>query len=201
MTPSIVSLMLIGACTLRSIATSAYAQRPKSQEWTAESWMSDWMLGRKTTSRIVASFADPVYFTLVPIRWRPPQDQDGLPMIDVPIGFVTNLLDIPQAFWSLLRPSEEYALLAILHSYMYWMQSLSRETTDERFDLAMDDFRVEIGRRIQISRAIRVVGEESWKMNMALKASGERRILRYWPDNPRITWIEWKKDNTVFRDN
>jgi hypothetical protein len=49
-----------------------------------------------------------------------------------------------------------------------------------------------------IYQAVHRLGDSSWKKNAAAKASGEKRILKTLPDDPRITWAEWKAKPGVF---
>src|SRR5207244_11357945 len=87
-------------------------------------------------------FADPMYFLLKPIGWSPGQDQQQYAAVQAPAGFVSDLASIPRAFWSLLRPDGDYAYAAILHDYLYWEQSRSRQDSDMVLKLGMQDFSV-----------------------------------------------------------
>ena len=46
--------------------------------------------------------------------------------------------------------------------------------------------------------AVRVFGQSAWNENQRLNAAGEKRILVKLPDDPRITWVEWKQEANVF---
>jgi hypothetical protein len=46
-------------------------------------------------------------------------------------------------FWSALRPDGEYAYAAVVHDYLYWTQSRSREEADQILKMAMEDSEVE----------------------------------------------------------
>ena len=48
--------------------------------------------------------------------------------------------------------------------------------------------------------AVRAGGGSAWAQNATLKARGERRVLKMLPDDPRITWLDWKQKPGVFDD-
>ena len=41
-------------------------------------------------------------------------------------------------------------------------------------------------------------GPSAWRSNAKLKAEGEKRILKQFPDDPRTRWADWKKRPDVF---
>lgn len=182
-------------------APSTLAQTGQSAELTPEQWMTEWM----TAGRPVAGglhlfrFKDPYYVLLRPISWRPGQGQDPtLPSVEVPKGFVTDLASIPRTFWSLLRPDGEYSYPAIIHDSLYWIQSTSREQADLVFRYAMEDFKIDGTTAATIHRAVRAGGEGPWLQNEAARRRGERRVLKRFPEDPRVTWREWQKEPDVF---
>ena len=46
--------------------------------------------------------------------------------------------------------------------------------------------------------ALRAFGGRAWRKNSQLRVGGEKRILLKFPDNPQITWDEWKNEPGVF---
>jgi hypothetical protein len=135
---------------------------------------------------------------LKPISWRPNEPDSKIPPVAVPTGFVTDFASIPSAFYSLLRPDGEYTYAAVLHDYLYWTQQRSREESDNVFRLAMIDFQIGNSTVQTIYKAVRAFGQSAWDANRRLKAAGEKRILVKLPDDPRVTWAEWKHDASVF---
>src|SRR5256885_9984018 len=106
---------------------------PVAAEWTAEKWMDTWMAGRRLPigALHLFRFKDPFYVLTSPIAWKPNADQDPtLEPVEVPKGFVTDLASVPRIFWSYLRPDGNYAYAAIIHDYLYWVQSRAREAAD-----------------------------------------------------------------------
>jgi hypothetical protein len=166
-----------------------------------ERWMNEWMSASKAPAGtlFLSRFKDPIYFLLKPITWKPNPGQESLPEVHVPKGFVTDLTSVPRAFWTLLRPDGDYTYAAIIHDFLYWTQDLSRPNADLVFDFAMQDFGIEPAVSATIYHAVRLAGQSAWDQNAADKSRGERRILKRYPPDPRITWAEWKKRPDVFK--
>jgi hypothetical protein len=163
----------------------------------AEKWMHNWMSGSAARppegGLYLGRFADPIYFLTEPIAWKPNKGQEGYKEVSVPVGFVTDLTSIPRVFWSLLRPDGRYAYAAILHDYLYWFQTRSREESDTILKLGMEDFSVAPLTISTIYTAVRAGGAASWSENERLRTAGEKRILKRFPQDPRTTWAEWKE--------
>jgi hypothetical protein len=167
----------------------------------AEGWMERWIASRTPTGPLYLSrFKDPIYILTREIGWKPSAEQaTHLKEVKVPKGFVTDLASIPRLFYSALRPDGEYAYAAIIHDYLYWDQQTSRETADEIFRLAMVDFKVDKRVAATIYNAVRLGGALSWKRNANLRNNGEKRVLKVLPEDPRVTWAEWKARPDVFQ--
>jgi hypothetical protein len=198
-------LLSLAACLAFSVPgiPSCVGADSTAGEITAEQWMSAWMNGGKDVSGalLLRRFKDPMYILEEPILWRPSADTlEPLPKIVVPKGFVTDLASIPRAFWSLLRPDGEYAYPAIIHDYLYWTQKTSREQADLILRLAMKDFEIDSATALTIYKLVRVGGASAWQANFDLKMQGERRTLKRFPEDPRVTWAIWKKESDVFAD-
>jgi hypothetical protein len=142
---------------MKSDAQPAYTDRAA-----AEQWMDSWIRDRKAAGGVLhlSRFADPTYFLTREIGWTPNQDQaDTHKHVLGPVGFVTDFASIPRVFWSVLRPDGIYTYAAIVHDYLYWEQPVARETADEIFKFAMEDFRVDGATIAAIYAAVRVGGE------------------------------------------
>ncbi len=168
-------------------------------------WMDVWMAEARerdlSGGLYIGRFKDPMYFLTKPISWSPNSDQDKtFERVEAPIGFVTDFASIPGAFWSLLRPDGNYAFAAVIHDYLYWTQQLPRDIADQIFLFAMRDLEIEPVVATTIYDAVRVFGGSAWEGNAKLKKSGEKRILSKFPDDPRMTWEEWKGTLSVFGD-
>jgi len=195
------SQVLAAELTLPARSGSRGAGKGKSER-TVEQWMDEWMHAAQAPGGTLhmSRFKDPIYFiTKAGVGWKPNADQKGkFQPVEVPTGFVTDFASIPRAFWSFLRPDGEYTYPAIIHDWMYWTQERPREEADEIFRYGMQDFGIEPATIQTIYRAVRIAGGTAWSSNAKLKGQGEKRILKLYPDNPTITWAQWKKTPGVF---
>jgi hypothetical protein len=169
-----------------------------------EAWMNQWMYpsGSKQVegALFLSRFREPIYFLTRPISWRPNAKEPNYPAVTVPVGFVTDLASIPAVFWSLLRPDGTYTFPAIIHDYLYWRQTTDRKIADDILNIGMKDFQVENWKREAIYNAVRTGGGHSWKQNTLLRRQGEKRLLKVFPDDPRISWTTWKSKPGAFGD-
>ncbi len=133
------------------------------------------------------------------ITWTPNAGQKLQP-VEVPQGFVTDLASIPRFFWQGLRPEGRYAYAAVVHDYLYWEQSRSREEADQILKIAMEDSKVDPKLIKTIYAAVRGFGQKAWDNNSLLKKAGERRLLKRFPEDFTISWSEWKKQPGVFAE-
>ena len=175
--------------------TSKYSDLEVTDDWIRQ-WMhtpaavvKDLHLGR---------FADPMYFLREPIGWIPNKGQEPLPTIDVPTGFVTDFASIPRFFWTALPKDGVYTYPAIIHDFLYWNQSTSRASADLIFKHAMEDFEIGVLTIQTVYQGVRLGGAKAWANNAKLKKTGERRILKTLPTDPKQTWEKFKKQSSVF---
>jgi hypothetical protein len=197
----------LGIYVLGAATTPAFSEKAKKLESMAE-WMDAWMSARARQSPgerelrggfFLGRFKDPTYYLTKPIAWSPNSDQASkYQRVDVPIGFVTDFASIPRIFYSALRPDGDYAYAAVVHDYLYWTQQRSRESSDEIFNLAMQDLKIDTKTRSTIYNAVRAFGGHAWTANAKLKSNGEKRVLAKFPDDPVVTWEDWKKTPGVF---
>ncbi|MBI3775330.1 MAG: DUF1353 domain-containing protein [Gammaproteobacteria bacterium] len=125
-------------------------------------------------------------------------DQPPYQPVTVPIGFVTDFASIPRVFWSLLPPDGNYTYPAVIHDYLYWEQTTTREVADDILRLSMLDFKIDAVTLRAIYSGVRVGGQFAWNENARLKLAGERRILKRLPDDPTVSWEIWKQQPNVF---
>src|SRR5215217_6020711 len=113
------------------VSTESIAQEQVDSE-TIDAWMISWMNQSRQPSGVLhlSRFADPMYFLLKPITWKPNPGQEAYQAVTVPEGFVTDFASIPRVFWSALRPDGLYTYPAIVHDYLYWEQTVTREVAD-----------------------------------------------------------------------
>lgn len=169
---------------------------------TKEQWL-DILIAKKSLAGplYLFRFVERIYVLTKPIAWLPNPGQSHN-RVDVPPGFVTDFASIPRAFWSFLPPDGEYAYAAVLHDYLYWKQSRSREESDEILKFAMEDLKVGVITTGTIYSAVRVGGGSAWDSNKQAKAGGEKRLLKIdkLPNDPTTRWEDFKKRQDVFAD-
>jgi hypothetical protein len=191
----------LGAASLCGALAAAYGQTSKDQPapagaiTTASQWMDKWISESRQPvgGLFLGRFRDPIYYLTKPIAWEPNKGQENHGKVSVPVGFVTDLASIPRVFWSMLRPDGDYAYPAIVHDYLYWFQTRSREESDTILKLGMEDFSIDSATIKTIYHAVRIGGAASWSENARLRNAGEKRILKRFPDDPRTNWADWKK--------
>jgi hypothetical protein len=105
--------------------------------------------------------------------------------ITVPVGFVTDFASIPQALQSIIKQNGLYILPAVVHDYLYWNQSCTRQQADQIFLLAMIENKVGAIHRGAIHTAVAAAGSFAWDDNARERAAGMVRILP--PARQRIT--------------
>jgi hypothetical protein len=167
----------------------------------ADRWVTEWHSNARPVAGalVLARFADPIYVVTKPITWTPnPAQQGAYKAVTVPVGFVTDFASIPRVFWSALRPDGDYGYAAIIHDYLYWEQSVPKNTADDILRFAMEDFQVNPATVALIHRAVQLGGGMAWEGNAKLKAVGEKRVLKRLPEDPTTRWADWKKRSDVF---
>ena len=189
----------VWAETINVTSASAESQKYAADGQTIENWMNGWMpQDRQGVGTLhLSRFSDPIYFLTKPITWKPNPGQEKFQSVTVPIGFVTDFASIPRIFWSVLPPDGTYTYPAIVHDFLYWTQTRSRDEADMILKFAMEDFAVGAVASTAIYNAVHIFGGNAWNENARLKIRGEKRILKRFPDDPTVTWPAWKS----IRDN
>lgn len=192
---------LLGAgATMVSLVSSASGANT-TEKTPAEAWL-DGVLITKGLDRPLAlsRFVEPWYYLLEPFTWTPNKDNGPkYTSITVPRGFVTDLASIPPPLFSVLRADGEYAQAAILHDFLYWFQTFSREMSDDIFRVAMRDLEVSPHQISVIHAAVRSsFGQKAWDDNIRRQSLGERRLLKKFPTAAATRWASWKNRSDVF---
>src|SRR5215212_4579600 len=76
--------------------------------------------------------------------------------IVVPAGFVTDLASVPRALCTILPSTGSYLRAAILHDFLYWDQTCTRDEADALLRTAMLDANVPAWKREAIYAGVRV---------------------------------------------
>ena len=146
----------------------------------------------------VTRFADAFWYLKEPIEWTPDDPGQGLPPVSVPKGFVTDFASIPSALWTALPRDGDYVWAAVVHDYLYWFQTTTKEVADSVLNAAMGNLNIPFLTRTAIYQGVALGGASSWANNAQLRRNGEKRILKKVPDSPTITWAQWKTKPDVF---
>jgi len=181
----------------QQLPPSATASQPPFSSPAQNDWLSK-VEQEKIGPLALQRFRDPIYVLVTPIGWRPNSANGKLPSVTVPRGFVTDFASIPKVFWSALPSDGTLAYAAAIHDYLYWAQSTDRETADNIFREVLIELRVASSTVSILYNAVRVFGNSAWSANAAAKKDGEKRVLAIFPDDPSISWTDWKKRPEVF---
>jgi hypothetical protein len=133
------------------------------------------------------------------LKWTPNPGQSFKP-VNVPKGFVTDLASVPAFRWGAYPPTGRYAYAAIVHDYLYWTQTLTQKESDDILKAAMEDSRVDSTTVSRFHWWLGQVGARAWASNQQAKKNGEKRFLVAFPQDRLISWTEWKKNKSHFRD-
>ncbi len=114
------------------------------------------------TSPLSIGERDSHWITVSPIHYQ--SDLAGL-LIEIPIGFETDLASIPRSFMGLIPVNGRHRNAAILHDYLYVAQPewCSRSMADSIFLEAMTVLGESAWRRQLMWLAVRVGGWRYWK--------------------------------------
>lgn len=141
------------------------------------------------------------YFIDRDLRWAP-QSGAALPSVRVPKGFATDLASVPPFFWAIYPPTGRYAYAAVVHDYMYWTQTTTKQVADDVMYAAMRDAGTDETAIGDFRTALTLAGGSAWSRNKKAREGGEKRVLKDLPTEADrlISWAEWKKRPGVFAD-
>lgn len=83
---------------------------------------------------------------------------EGIGLIRVPVGFVTDYASVPRGLWNLFPPNGRYAPAAVVHDFLYRRTLLDRGVCDRILLEGMDVLGVSWMTRHLIYRAVRMFG-------------------------------------------
>lgn len=150
--------------------------------------------------RIVPFLDWDYYYIDRDLRWAPPSSS-SLPSVTVPKGFVCDLASVPRLLWAKYPPTGRYAYAAVVHDYLYWNQTTSKDDADKIIKLAMQDTHTDAATISDFQTGLSIAGWKAWSDNKKAKANGEKRILAVFPDqNQFVSWPDWKSRPNVFKD-
>ena len=83
-------------------------------------------------------------------------------VVNVPIGYVTDLTSVPRLLWSIFPPNGRYAKAAIVHDYLYSNAIATKAFADDVFLEAMTVLDVPRWRRVAMYWAVRLFGRGAY---------------------------------------
>jgi hypothetical protein len=117
----------------------------------------------------------PLYMVSHPLRYI---TDDGKHKIIVPAGFITDLASIPSVLWWWESPHETTLAPAILHDYLYWQQTCTKDESDAVMYLAMKKLELSFTKRELIYAGIRTpFALSAWNKNNVARMGGESRFF------------------------
>ena len=115
--------------------------------------------------------------------------------IIVPAGFVTDLASVPRQFCHLLSNADTYTRAAIVHDFLYWDQTCSRNEADKTLLAGMIESNVARWKRAAVYRAVEIGGGGAWNGNGSDRRNGLIRVLprghRFVPSGQ--TWFQYRR--------
>jgi hypothetical protein len=75
---------------------------------------------------------------------------------------------------------------------------LRSQALEELIGQRLEDFGVSAAQAFAVYNGVKVGGQSAWDGNAALKAAGEKRILKVFPTDPTVRWEDWKRRPGVF---
>ena len=143
------------------------------------------------TTSIYEPFADVGwYYTTSNLCWRSTETSGMLAPVDVPKGFSTDLASVPWCFRWVFPPNGPYKDAAVVHDWLYWEQSTTKDIADSCLREAMQDSGVSGIPRGLFFWAVSTFGNNAWKHNARDRIDGYRRVVptNYFPLSATNKW-------------
>lgn len=103
--------------------------------------------------------------------------EDSDDRIVVERGFVTDFASVPQALWWAFPRCGKYGNAAVVHDWLYWVQTRSRKESDLVFLEAMIVLDVPVYKRLPMFWAARAFGWWAWLSNAMDRTGFHDRVL------------------------
>ena len=100
----------------------------------------------------------------------------------VPAGFMTDFASVPQPFWIILPRWGKYGNAAVIHDYLYKVQTRSRRKADGIFREGMGVLAVPGWQIFCMYWAVRLLGWLAWQGSKRANKRGVIRIARILPE-------------------
>jgi hypothetical protein len=105
--------------------------------------------------------------------------------IIVPDGFKTDFASVPRPLWWWLSPWGKHGNAAVIHDFLYWMQTRPRRAADDIFLEAMTVLEVHSFDKRLMYWAVRIFGGLAWRSNQRKKQGGYSKVAGMMPTKAR----------------
>jgi hypothetical protein len=130
-------------------------------------------INRPTVTQLIPEPA--VFMVAHPLRYA---TNDGRHEIVIPVGFITDLASIPSSLWWWQAPHQGTMAPAIIHDYLYWEQSCTKDEADAVMYLAMLESGLGTFNANRVYDGIRTKrAQDAWDNNRAARESGASRFF------------------------
>ena len=115
-------------------------------------------------------------------------------VVPIPGGFVTDYASVPEGARMVLSQIGKHSMAAVLHDFLYWDQSCTREEADLLFYEAMTENSVSGWRKSIAYWALRWFGGAAWNSNQEERKQRKPRIVpaKYFPIPPNTRWADFR---------
>lgn len=117
----------------------------------------------------------PLFMLAYPLRYA---TNDKMHEIVVPVGFLTDLASIPRTLWWWQAPHEGTMAPAIIHDYLYWEQSCTKDEADAVLYLALREIGMGSINANLVYMGVRTrSAQDAWDKNTVAREKGESRFF------------------------
>ena len=146
-----------------------------------------------------APFADrDWYYTKSNLHWNSTETSSAI-QVDILPGFATDMASIPWGFHWIFPPDGPYKDAAVVHDWLYWEQSTTRDNADSCLREAMNDSGVAGVQQKLFFWAVSTFGRFAWKHNAQDRKAGYRRVVpsEYFPLPTTTKWKDLRESLRV----
>lgn len=120
--------------------------------------------------------------------------------IEIPAGFVTDYASVPSIFWNILGPHGRYGRATVIHDYLYWSQSCTREQADNLLMIAMRELGVRRRDRQTIYGVVARAGGAAWRSNRRERDASRPKVVpaQYYA---LATENDWREARRILEQN
>jgi hypothetical protein len=130
-------------------------------------------INRPTVTQLIPD--PPLFMVAHPLHYAA---NDSKYEIVVPVGFVTDLASIPRGLWWWQAPHEGTMAPAIIHDYLYWEQSCTKDEADAVLYLALREVGMGLVNANLVYAGVRThQAQDAWDSNRAAREKGETRFF------------------------